>query len=55
MTNLQEDLDKLIKLQELSRISTNMGEQFIAVDLNLTWGRSGTIRFGFDWNRRRKQ
>jgi hypothetical protein len=43
------DIEKLQQLQDLSRISTNMGQQFIHVDLNLTYGNAGTIRFGFDW------
>ena len=39
--------EKLEELRKLADIPSNMGEQFIHVDLNLGWGNSGDVRFGF--------
>jgi hypothetical protein len=41
------DYSKIEKLRTLANIPTNMGEQFISVNLNLVWGSAGTISFGF--------
>lgn len=41
------DYEKVARIRELSNIPPNMGEQFIQVDLNLTYGDCGIIRFGF--------
>lgn len=43
------DPKKLLEVQTLSRIPNNQGEQFIHVYINITWGESGYISYGFKW------
>lgn len=42
------DYKKIDELRHLANIPYNMGEQFINVELNLVWGKAGTISFGFN-------